>query len=259
MFSSGKGIGTRQMTQLFHHDPMGPRPSQFTNGHFWSPGGRLAVFLLSFTSIAALLVEFYGIIPMRTFTLGIFLPSLLLLGILAVFDGRNGNGALARAVAQGCLGGLIAAIAYDIFRLPFVFAKPWGLDAWVPALPLFKVFPRFGALILGEPLEQVRYSLADQWVGWSYHFSNGATFGVLYLASIGDPRRRHWAWAVVMAVGLELGMLFTPYPAYFHIRVSGTFIAVTLSAHLIFGVVLGRVTRFLALRKQPLPSGMTKG
>lgn len=247
------------MTQLFHDDPMGLRSSQLANGHDWSPGGRLAVFLLSFTSIAALLVEFYGMIPMRTFTLGIFLPSLLLLGILVVFDGRNGNGVLAKSVVQGCLGGLIAAVAYDLFRLPFVFAKPWGLEPWVPSLPLFKVFPRFGALILGEPVEQAQYSLADHWVGWSYHFSNGATFGVLYLASIGDPRCRHWVWAVVMAVGLELGMLFTPYPAYFHIRVTDTFIAVTLSAHLIFGVVLGQVTRFLAFRKQPLPPGITEG
>ena len=231
---------------------MGAHPSPKLSGDFWSFGGRLAVFALSLTSIAALLVEFYDVVPMRTFTFGVFLPSLLLLGILSVFDGTMGGGALARSVIHGCLGGLMAAVAYDLFRLPFVFSHSWGLDAVVPSLPLFKVFPRFGALILGEPLEQVHYSVATQWVGWAYHFSNGATFGVLYLASIGDASRRHWLWAVVMAVGLELRMLFTPYPAYFHIRVTRTFIAVTLSAHLIFGVVLGQVTRFLALRKPPL-------
>ncbi len=210
------------------------------------------MFILSFTSIASLLVEFYGILTMRTFTLWVFLPSIFLLGILAAVDWQTGNGALARSVIQGCVGGLLAAVAYDVFRLPFVFAKSWCLDLLIPSLPLFKVFPRFGALILGEPVEQTLYSLAAQWVGWTYHFSNGATFGVLYLASIGDPRRRPWTWAIVMAVGLELGMLLTPYPAYFQIRVTPTFIAVTLTAHLIFGIVLGLTTRFLAFRNRPL-------
>jgi len=66
---------------------------------------------------------------------------------------------------------LLGAVAYDVFRLPFVFAKEWGLDSVLPPLQLFKVFPRFGAMILGEPSEQPRYSLAAQLIGWTYHFS----------------------------------------------------------------------------------------
>jgi hypothetical protein len=34
-------------------------------------------------------------------------------------------------------------------------------------------------------------------------------------------------------------MLFTPYPATFGIRVTETFVVVTLAAHLVFGVVMG--------------------
>lgn len=217
------------------------------------------VFALAFSSIAALLVEFYGVLPMRAFTLFVFLPSLLLLGVLVMVDIRWGDRRLARSVIQGTVAGLLAAVAYDIFRLPFVFAHTWNLDGVLPALPLFKVFPRFGALILGEPVEQTAYSLSAQWIGWSYHFSNGATFGVLYLAAIGNPRRHAWWWAIVMAVGLELGMLFTPYPTYFHIRTTSTFIAVTLSAHLIFGVVLGLVAKYLDCRVQrPFPPALTE-
>ncbi len=48
---------------------------------------------------------------------------------------------------------MLGAVAYDVFRLPFVFAKEWGLDSVLPPLQLFKVFPRFGAMILGEPSE----------------------------------------------------------------------------------------------------------
>lgn len=185
---------------------------------------------------------------MRIFTLFIFFPALLVLAALAVFDRIRGGGQLWRAVVIGVMGGLIAAITYDVFRLPFVFAKEWGLESVVPPLKLFKVFPRFGAMILGQPIDQPSYSLAAQLLGWAYHFSNGATFGVMYLALIGDGSRRHWGWAVLMAVGLELAMLFTPYPNVFGIHVTALFIVVTLIAHLIFGVALGLFSRATATR-----------
>lgn len=217
----------------------------------WNRTGRSIIFLLAATSIACLLFDFYGLCPMRTFTLFIFLPALLLLAGFAVADRQAGDGRLWRAVWMGVVAGLLAAVAYDLFRLPFVFARDWGIDALVPPLKLFKVFPRFGAMILGQPVEQPAYSTAAQLLGWVYHFSNGATFGVMYLALIGEPSRRHWAWAVVMAVGLELGMLFTPYPNVFAIHITGMFIGATLVAHLIFGVTMGLITKRLGNRCSP--------
>ena len=88
--------------------------------------------------------------------------------------------------------------------------------------------------------------------GWLYHFSNGLTFGVMYLAMIGDATKRHWAWGVVFAVGLELAMLFTPYPAFFHIPITSKFVIVTLTAHLVFGAVMGWVTLSLWKLLTPL-------
>jgi hypothetical protein len=81
---------------------------------------------------------------MRAFTLYLFVPALVVLGLLAVADRLRGDRQLWNAVLIGVLGGFIAAIAYDVFRLPFVFAKEWGLDGVVPPMNLFKVFPRFG-------------------------------------------------------------------------------------------------------------------
>jgi hypothetical protein len=212
----------------------------------WSGPTRAIVFVLAATSIWCLLAEFYGLCSMRVFTLYISLPATAALSAMAAWDVGRGDGRLVRGVVIGALAGLVAAVSYDVFRLPFVFARAWGIDAWVPPMPLFKVFPRFGAMILGEPLEQPSYSLAAHLVGWAYHFSNGLTFGVMYTAMIGEGTRRHWAWAVLLAVGLELAMLLTPYPNVFGIHVGPRFIAVTLAAHLIFGVVLGLVTRRLS-------------
>jgi len=118
----------------------------------------------------------------------------------------------------------------------------------VPPMPLFKVFPRFGAMVLGQPIEQPEYSVTAHIIGWTYHFSNGATFGVMYLAIIGSALRRHWAWAVLFALALELGMLFTSYPRVFGIHVTTRFVLVTVAAHAVFGVGLGLAVRSLSRR-----------
>jgi hypothetical protein len=199
--------------------------------------------VLSATSIWCLLAEFYGLCSMRTFTLFVSLPAMFIVAALAWVDRRTGDRRLWNAVIVGAVAGLAAAAAYDVFRLPFVFARQLNLQSVVPPLALFKVFPRFGAMILSQPVEQPGYSLSAHLLGWTYHFSNGLTFGIMYLAALSDAAKRHWVWGMVMAAGLEAGMLFTPYPNMFGIKVTATFIAVTLAAHLIFGAVLGLTVR----------------
>ena len=203
------------------------------------PSMRIAVFLLASTSIACLLGEMYHLWPMRLFTLAVFLPACCALVAIALYDRFRGNGAVWSLIFIGATAGLVAAISYDIFRLPFVFSTQWGLASVIPPLPLFKVFPQFGAMILGSNDSS---SLAAQTLGWVYHFSNGITFGVMYATMINGQWRRRWPVAILFAIGLELAMLFTPYPATFGIRVTMTFIVVTLAAHAIFGVSMGRVS-----------------
>ncbi len=220
--------------------------------NFWTAQGRLVVFLLAASSIACLLLDFYGLCPMRTFTFFIFIPAFVALMALAITDRVLGNRLLWRGVMLGLWAGFIAAVAYDIFRLPFVFAKQLGVDSFVPAMNLFKVFPRFGAMILGQSVEQQTYSMAAHVVGWIYHFSNGITFGIMYVALVGGISRRTWAWGVLMALGLELGMLFTPYSAFFGIPLSMAFVLATLAAHTIFGMVMGLVVQRSATEPRPI-------
>jgi hypothetical protein len=224
------------------------RPTRSPALVHWTGRGRFFVFLLSAMSIWCLLAEFYGLCSMRTFTFAILFPATAVLVALALGDRVKGDRQLWRAVVIGSVAGFIAACAYDLFRLPFVFSREWNLAAIVPPMNLFKVFPRFGAMILGEEVEQPTYSLAAHLIGWTYHFSNGVTFGVMYLAMIGDAKRRSWLWAVLLATGLELAMLLTPYPQFFAIPVTTLFVVATLTAHLVFGVALGLVARRWAMR-----------
>jgi hypothetical protein len=107
-------------------------------------------------------------------------------------------------------------------------------------------------MILGQPFTadetDSQFTLAAHLVGWTYHLSNGITFGVMYMAMIGDAQRRSWWWAIVLAVGLELAMLFTPYTSFFGLNFTARFVVATILAHLTFGVALGLYTKWKSLR-----------
>src|SRR5437016_9720324 len=103
------------------HEPPMALPSLLR----WTWQGRLLVFVLSASSIWCLLAEFYGLCSMRTFTFYISIPALLILGALVLADWRGGDRQLMRNVLIGAFAGMLAAIAYDIFRLPFVYSHAW--------------------------------------------------------------------------------------------------------------------------------------
>ena len=245
----------------------------------WTAPGRAIVFGLAATSIWCLLAEMYNLVDMRTFFYSILLPCTVLLYSIAILDRTRGDGRLWRAVIIGTLGGLAGAIAYDLFRLPFVYSNAWSLERiGIPQMPLFKVFPRFGALILGQPIEQPSYSLAAQLIGWAYHFSNGATFGVMFAAmyvgakeaTVGvflrnshsavrtDAPTKAWkpiACATLMAVGIELCLLASPYASFFGINLTPRFVVVTMMAHIVFGLGLGAYFAWHAAKWQsPIPA-----
>src|SRR5437016_2430870 len=107
-----------------------------TNRSFptWDRPGRALVFLLAAMSIWCLLSEFYGLCSMRTFAIYILTPATVFLVVMTILDASRGDGQLARAVLIGAAAGILAAVAYDIFRLPFVFSQQWGLSALIPPM-----------------------------------------------------------------------------------------------------------------------------
>lgn len=218
----------------------------------WSPVGRAVIFTLAAASIWCLLSEFYGLCTMRTFTFALLIPATLLLVAIALLDRGRGDRQLWRAVVIGTIAGFVAACSYDLFRLPWVIGAVDHVGPTWLRLPLFKVFPRFGAMILGEHFDpsatDSQFTLAAHLVGWIYHFSNGMTFGIMYMALVGDALKRTWLWAIVMAVAIEILMLVTPYAAYFSIQMTSLFVIVTLSAHTIFGITLGLSSKWMTKR-----------
>ena len=189
---------------------------------------RPALWALASMSFAALLGHFYGFWSMRTFTPIVLLPATLVLIFLAF----RGNAQTRFIIVQGAVAGLLAAVVYDVFRVPFVLAGK----------PLFGVFPQFGQLLLYGQLVKGDESLPVQIVGWAYHFQNGMALGIMALAMIpvsATPKFRFWA-CVLWATGVEIFLLISPYYVYLGLHMPmNLFVPITLAAHLVFGVVLG--------------------
>jgi hypothetical protein len=190
---------------------------------------RAAVFFLASLSFACLLGQFYGLWSMHWFGCWVLPPATLALIAAAWLDRRTGSAGPRLWIVQGTVGGVIAAIAYDLYRLPFVLG----------GAPLFTVFGKFGNMLLGRGVGAPP-SLAAQLFGWTYHFSNGAALGIMFLAMVIRPGRRLFFWgALVWALCVEAMLLMTPYASYFGLPLDTTFLFVTASAHAIFGVALG--------------------
>jgi hypothetical protein len=188
----------------------------------------LIQFALAGVSILCLLGEMYGLVGMRFAVCAWLIPAAVLLFLWLIWASFQKDYETVTVIGGGACLGFIAAIVYDVYRIPFAMA----------GLPIFSVFPQFGRMILGgdAPLWGI------QAAGWIYHFSNGMAFGIMYLAM---ARQKAWWWAMAWALGIEIMMLISPYPQVFGFKVTPQFLAVTLSAHLIFGLTLGLGTKRL--------------
>jgi hypothetical protein len=155
-------------------------------------------------------------------------PAALILASLALRDrgAANAAGGPRVWIVRGAIGGIIAAVAYDLYRLPFV----------LNGAPLYKPFAEFGRMLLGGdgPPWLV------QTLGWAYHFSNGAALGIMFLAMVIRPTPRLLFWgAVAWAMIVETILLSTKYASFFGLTLDAKFLFLTASAHAVFGIVLG--------------------
>jgi hypothetical protein len=209
--------------------------------------GRPVIFALAFLSFACLLGQFYQMWTMRFFACWILPPATALLVWIGFATRGGGVGRAPHVwITQGTLGGVVAAVAYDLYRLPFVLG----------GAPLFTVFPRFGQLILGEA-EQSPLAHA---LGWAYHYSNGAALGIMFLALVKRPHPRLLFWgAVTWALFIEAMLLLTPYPTFFGLQLNGRFLFLTASAHLVFGLTLGWWCVNRVPGREPAGDGPTPG
>jgi len=192
------------------------------------PGTRLALrwSLIGCASISlgALVAHVLHVLPMPFFLEVFGIPSLLAILGLGVYAKKIKEEILVNGIWVGLLAGLIATIAYDGIRYFIERSHLLGYNGFVPIL-------MFGNWITGQPTT----SLAAHIAGWTYHYWNGVTFGVIYTLAVG---RKVWWWGIGYGILMECCMLGL-FPMFLRVSSKFDFIAVSMIGHIFYGATLG--------------------
>jgi len=156
------------------------------------------------------------------------IPAAVLLGLAWAFLRNSRFNELASSISNGALAGALATIAleavrYSGFRMGFM---PGNL----PELMGVLLFDRFA---LGP-------TTASTVAGFTYHFWNGACFGIIFV--LGRYRLANW-WAVPYGVAVGVGFLVSPVVqglgvGLFGVNFGWHFAATVLLAHLALGAAM---------------------
>src|SRR5215467_3355458 len=185
---------------------------------------RISLIACSLISLAALVAHVLHVLPMPFFLEVFGVPSLLALYALAAYARKIDAHILTQGIYVGSLAGLAASVVYDGVRFLIERGHLFGFNGFVPIL-------MFGSWITGQPVG----STASKIAGWSYHYWNGATFGVIYALALG---RRRWWWGLGYGILMECCMLGL-FPMFLRVTNKFDFVAVSMIGHLFYGATLG--------------------
>ncbi|HWX56581.1 MAG TPA: hypothetical protein VN176_18505 [Verrucomicrobiae bacterium] len=185
---------------------------------------RVSLIACALVSLAALVAHIFHLLPMPFFLEVFGVPSLLVLYGLAAYARKIDAHMLTQALGVGVLAGLAATVVYDGVRFLVERGHLFGYNGFVPIL-------MFGNWITGQPVG----STASKIAGWTYHYWNGATFGVIYALAMG---RRKWLWGIAYGILMECCMLGL-FPMFLRVTNKTDFIAVSMIGHLFYGATLG--------------------
>jgi hypothetical protein len=185
-------------------------------------GARVAVWFLSFGSIATMLGFLYGFAPMHVLGAFLLVPSLVGIGVVWLWRSRSGDDAFHTLMLIGLWGGIWGTLGYDLARVPLHYL---GLNPFPP-------IRSYGMFVTGAQ----HATLTSDMVGTLYHFSNGVTFAWMYALIMS---RRNFGWAVLWGLVLETLAVLTPFGSVYGIRTAYVALGVAYFAHLFYGLPLG--------------------
>lgn len=151
----------------------------------------------------------------------------IIIGITYFLKYKN----LKRQIINGIIAGLVATVALEIVRE--IGYRMGGMPGDLPKL--------MGVLLLDK------FAVGpDTWsniAGWSYHFWNGACFGIIFTLLFGSAKT---GWGIVYGLVLGIGFMVSPVTrslgiGYFGLQFSDgyQFIVTVTLAHIGYGALLG--------------------
>ncbi len=157
------------------------------------------------------------------------IPSVVLFIIIYILNNFIGLKDLNRQIKNGLIGGLLATIGLEIIRETGFYLG--GMPGDLPKLMGVFLLDRFA---LGP-------NILSNIAGWSYHFWNGAAFGIIYSILFGQGK----IWlGILYGIFIGLGFMVSPVVialgvGYFGANFGCGFPVTVILAHLAFGVLLG--------------------
>ncbi len=191
----------------------------------------LSNFALLFAGVSPnlLVVAQAGYAQLSSLIVWVLFPSIVLLAIVYFVARARGETNLARTMAVGAVAGIAGTVGLEIVReTGFLLG---GMPGEMPKLMGVMILNRFA---LGP-------NAASNLAGWTYHFWNGASFGIVLAVLFGHVK---WGYGILFALFIALG--FMAGPATLALGVGrfgldfgwGFPVTVTL-AHIAFGAVFG--------------------
>lgn len=169
-----------------------------------------------------------GLARMSVLAAWLLVPSTALLAAVAGIAVRRGHRDLVRRMAAGAACGAVATVGLEAVRLTSFHLG--GMPGDLPRLLGVLLTDRF---MLGPS------ALSDA-LGYTYHFWNGACFGIIFAVLFG---RASWRWTSVYGLAIGLGFLAGPAARAMGVGFLAlqmpTMTGTVVAAHLAFGVFLG--------------------
>ncbi len=175
--------------------------------------------------VTAFLLDVADVISMPWTLSFVSFPALVAVLGIGVWAQRVDRQPFLNRLVAGAVAGLIGTFVYDAVRIGAQATTLFDYNA-------FKAIHIFGSLILDRPDTALEARIA----GWTYHFWNGISFGVIYALIAGRAR---WYWGLAWGMMLEVIMIGV-YPVAFSVqRTDPAFLSISLIGHAAYGAVLG--------------------
>jgi hypothetical protein len=194
----------------------------------------LALLALSSAGVAPNIfpVAQAGFANMAELTRWLLLPSIGLLAAVIALSFGLGHGVLGHRMIAGLAAGAIATLGLEIVRTTSFHLG--GMPGDLPRLLGVLMTDRF---MLGP-------SRFSDVLGYSYHFWNGACFGLIFAVIFG---RRSLSWTLIYGLFIGVGFLASPAVqamgvGFFALQ-KPTMIVTVVVAHIAFGLILGLLLR----------------
>lgn len=174
-----------------------------------------------------------GIASLSDLAVQFLIPSAILLLVLIILAYALGYKETGKQISNGLLAGIIGTIGLEIIRITGF--KLGGMPGDMPKL--------LGVLILDQFAQG-----PDTWsniAGWSYHFWNGASFGIILSVLAGKGNVKI---GILFGILVGIGFMVSPATRALGIGLFGLefkdgyqFLLTVTLAHIAFGLILGLI------------------